>query len=401
MDGIVAGEPAGDTPISFHNREVEYPIDRIIVGPRKRNVQNTEKVAAIAQSMAELGLINAISLLPDGTLITGNHRIAAARLLGWTTIRAIIKEIDEIDARLNEIDENLFREDLTVLQQAEHIAEREEILRAKGLRAPAHRPEKGVTVTPLTTTADIGQMMGLSESSIQKRKQIAAGVAPEVKEKIGQTELANSTTQLLALANMAPEKQGEVADLIVAGRCETVKQAESLLSWTSSIAPHVSHNSGVNEWYTPSEYIEAAREVMGRIDLDPASCALANQTVGARRYFSAMDDGLDQQWVGNVWMNPPYSAGLIDRFCEKFSNHVLAGDIEHGIVLVNNATETEWFGFLVGACDAVLFPRSRVRFLRPDGAAGAPLQGQAVLYAGPNVEGFLSVFGSFGWGATL
>src|SRR2546427_12378186 len=61
-----------------------------------------------------------------------------------------------------------------------------------------------------------------------------------------------------------------------------------------------------NEWYTPSKYIEAAREVMGSIDLDPASCELANRSVKASRYYTKEDNGLMHPWWGNVWLNPPF-----------------------------------------------------------------------------------------------
>ncbi|MCB0105489.1 MAG: DUF3102 domain-containing protein [Caldilineaceae bacterium] len=163
-------------------------------------------------------------------------------------------------------------------------------------------------------------------------------------------------------------------------------------------SPHVAHNSGNNEWYTPVEYIDAARAVLGAIDLDPASSTRANEVVRADHYFTAEDDGLSFEWAGRVWMNPPYSSDLIGRFCSKLAAHHMAGEVAAAIVLVNNATETSWFVDLVNAATAIVFPRSRVRFWKPDGDTGAPLQGQAIVYMGGTPSDFLRVFRRFGWG---
>lgn len=65
------------------------------------------------------------------------------------------------------------------------------------------------------------------------------------------------------------------------------------------------HSSKSVEHYSPPFIVEAARSVLGRIDLDPASCELANQTVRAERIFTREDDGLARQWFGRVFLNPP------------------------------------------------------------------------------------------------
>ena len=165
--------------------------------------------------------------------------------------------------------------------------------------------------------------------------------------------------------------------------------------------PHVSFNTGNNEWYTPKEYIELARLVMGSIDCDPASCDVAQETVRAGVYYTEETNGLDKDWDGNVWMNPPYATGMIEKFCEKVAEEYMSGNTEQAVVLVNNATETSWFKSLVSCASAVCFPHGRIRFMTASGKAGAPLQGQAFVYFGDNVEKFISEFQSIGWCAEV
>ena len=160
--------------------------------------------------------------------------------------------------------------------------------------------------------------------------------------------------------------------------------------------PHVSHNSGENEWYTPKEYIAAARKVLGEIDLDPASHAEANRVVKAKRFYTEDDDGLSQPWDGRVWMNPPYSTDKIRAFCGRLVDSYESECVTAAIVLVNNGTETRWFQSLCGAASAICFPASRIKFWHPTKDNAAPLQGQAILYLGGDADLFCTGFAKFG-----
>lgn len=178
---------------------------------------------------------------------------------------------------------------------------------------------------------------------------------------------------------------------------EIVTRAAVLRKIEEEKKPHVVNNSQDDEWYTPAKYIELAREVMGTIDLDPASNDFANETVRANTFFTEEVNGLEQGWFGNVWLNPPYSSALIQKFAEK----VAENEFKQAIILVNNATETAWFEKMVEGASAIVFHKGRIKFNKRDGQHGSPLQGQAFIYYGSNPEQFLKVFSTIGWGAKL
>lgn len=157
-------------------------------------------------------------------------------------------------------------------------------------------------------------------------------------------------------------------------------------------------SSESNEWYTPARYIDAARELMERIDLDPASNAFANQVVQATSYYDIDTNGLEQPWRGRVWLNPPY--GFTDgksnqevwthRLIEQFK----AGITTEAVLLVNANTEAKWFQPLYNYL--ICFTNHRIRFYNTSGESSQPTQGNALVYFGKQGQRFIELFCSFG-----
>lgn len=150
-----------------------------------------------------------------------------------------------------------------------------------------------------------------------------------------------------------------------------------------------------NEWYTPSEYIECVRAVLGEIELDPTSCNHAQKTVKATKFFRKEDDARTRAWRGKVYMNPPYTQPLISELIQQLLRTYERGDVPEAIVLTNNATETQSIQTLLNRFPSC-FPDGRIQFERADGPKVGPRQGQVFFYLGPNIDRFFEVFSELG-----
>jgi hypothetical protein len=150
------------------------------------------------------------------------------------------------------------------------------------------------------------------------------------------------------------------------------------------------------EWYTPDRYIEAARKALGKIDLDPASCAQANETVKATRFFTQEQDGLGQEWKGRAFLNPPYGksqdhGSLASAFCEKAIVEYESGNLDACIILVNSVHSQQWqaplFKFVI------CFVDHRIQFAAADGEENKnPTFPNMFVYLGPDPKRFARVF---------
>ena len=151
-----------------------------------------------------------------------------------------------------------------------------------------------------------------------------------------------------------------------------------------------------DEWYTPAKYIALVREVIGNITTDPASCEFAQRTVQAKTYYTLQTNGLAQSWHGAVFVNPPYSRGVIGQCSAKFVAEYEIGNMQRGIILVNSDTSTKWMQSLLVRYP-VCFTAGRIRFVKRDNKFnGAGRYPQAFFYAGDNAQRFSKIFSQIG-----
>lgn len=152
--------------------------------------------------------------------------------------------------------------------------------------------------------------------------------------------------------------------------------------------------TGNAENYTPVAVIDKVKTVLGGIDLDPASCEIAQEVVKAKTYYTVDDDGLNKPWKGRVFLNPPYGMPLIRDFTDKLVDELPA--ITAAILLTNDQTDTLWWQKSATNANLICLPQGRLHFTTPDGKETSPTNGQSFFYFGDNARKFRKVFSDMG-----
>jgi hypothetical protein len=138
-----------------------------------------------------------------------------------------------------------------------------------------------------------------------------------------------------------------------------------------------------------------AREVLGSIDLDPASNALAQSWIQAEKIYTKEDNGLEQKWAYNVFCNPPYGRS-VEEWLNKAIDGYQWGDISACIMLLNR-TGAAWYKKRKREVTAICEVDRRIAFLDESGKLqSSPRYYNDFIYLGKRPDKFESVFSAIG-----
>lgn len=177
----------------------------------------------------------------------------------------------------------------------------------------------------------------------------------------------------------------------------------------------INQTSGEVEYYTDPKIAEAARSMMGGIDLDPASSAGANEVIRAIVFHGPHDNSMSRPWMGRVWMNHPFgrqedacppdctkehihhsypyhgNAAWINKLMEEWEG----GNVEEALCITYACTSEKWFQPLLDFPQCFLCPRTN--YYLPDGTIKKGVtKGSVITYIGDRETRFHRYFKSFG-----
>lgn len=215
----------------------------ILVSERLRAVDDAW-VEAIAASIEMKGQDTPIQVRRNGGgklhLVAGGHRLEACRRIG-AMVRAEIIQCSELEARLIEIDENLFRRELGALDRAVFLAERKkvylEMYPETRHGAQGGRGGKKNEVDILSFSKSTAARVKLTRRSIDRYIGIAEKIPADVRKRLIGTKIADNQADLLYLAGLDPSVQRKAVTFVIEGSAKNLKAAVAKVEGTEEPEP--------------------------------------------------------------------------------------------------------------------------------------------------------------------
>ena len=198
-------------------------IREIKINPGRREA-SPERVAELAKSIAEVGLLNPITLDRANTLIAGLHRLEAAKLLGWAEVDCTVSSLEGLQAELAEIDENFVRTDLSAIEYGDLLLRRKEIYEALHPETRNGGDRKSEKIRSAKCTSDFSksfvndtaEKLGVNPSTIRRQIQTAKNMTPEAKTIIRDSGAKVTKKDAMKLSRLKPEQQKDAASQLAA-----------------------------------------------------------------------------------------------------------------------------------------------------------------------------------------
>jgi ParB family chromosome partitioning protein len=151
LSALIPGAPeAGEASSGL----LEAPLNAVGPNPRQpRTKFDDEAIAALAASIREVGILQPLIVRRSGDgryeLIAGERRLRAARLAGLTTVPVVLRESGDEDLLREALIENIHREDLNPIEQAEAFRQ---LLEELGLKQEELADRVGVSRSHIANT---------------------------------------------------------------------------------------------------------------------------------------------------------------------------------------------------------------------------------------------------------
>jgi len=215
----------------------------VVVSERLRAVDEAW-VEAIGASMATRGQDTPIQVRRNGGgklhLVAGAHRLAACKQEGLN-VRAEVITCTDLEARLIEIDENLFRRELNPLDRAVFLAERKKVYlemfpeTRKG--AKNQHAKGGLLNDTMSFSRQTAERIKLSQRSVERAIHIAENIPADLRARLIGTPWADKQADLLYLASLAESTQRRAMALVFDGAAKSLKAAVAQIDGTAAPEP--------------------------------------------------------------------------------------------------------------------------------------------------------------------